>query len=396
MHTDDPEVAQIAGLLSTRLGALAPQVAAAIRREIDFYATSSVLSEAEIVETVRANFEYVLAGMRGAEFDTSPAVTTGRSRAEMGVPLSAVMHAYRIGFHLMWRQVRALADEHTELGRSALLRATELMWLAQDRYMTAMAGAHRERSTQMVLDAEAERAALTEHLLQGAVSSEQSLWEIAELLRLPRSGPYLTVAARVTAVGRVPLPEIRSRLGGLGVYSAWRLLPDQQIGIVHVPSSQVGADVVALLRRIAADGGVRIGVSAPFAELVDTARALRRARVALASRGAGVSVFDDSVLGVAAAGGQDVGAELTSAVLGPLYRLPADEAAPLFDTFRAWVRHDGNVTATAAELYVHPNTVRHRLRRIAESTGRSTTRPRDVAELCLAFEADALLPSDAR
>jgi hypothetical protein len=32
------------------------------------------------------------------------------------------------------------------------------------------------------------------------------------------------------------------------------------------------------------------------------------------------------------------------------------------------------------------NTVRHRLRRTEKHTGRSLSRPRDVAELCLAFE----------
>ena len=36
---------------------------------------------------------------------------------------------------------------------------------------------------------------------------------------------------------------------------------------------------------------------------------------------------------------------------------------------------------------MHPNTVRHRLRRISAATGRSLTAPRDVAELCLALEA---------
>jgi sugar diacid utilization regulator len=37
-------------------------------------------------------------------------------------------------------------------------------------------------------------------------------------------------------------------------------------------------------------------------------------------------------------------------------------------------------------LFCHPNTVRHRLRRIEKHTGRSLSRPRDVAELCLMFE----------
>jgi len=41
----------------------------------------------------------------------------------------------------------------------------------------------------------------------------------------------------------------------------------------------------------------------------------------------------------------------------------------------------------AARLFVHPNTVRHRLRRISAATGRSLSAPRDVAELCLALEA---------
>jgi DNA-binding PucR family transcriptional regulator len=37
-------------------------------------------------------------------------------------------------------------------------------------------------------------------------------------------------------------------------------------------------------------------------------------------------------------------------------------------------------------LICHPNTVRHRLRRIEKRTNRSLSRPKDVAELCLAFE----------
>jgi DNA-binding PucR family transcriptional regulator len=36
--------------------------------------------------------------------------------------------------------------------------------------------------------------------------------------------------------------------------------------------------------------------------------------------------------------------------------------------------------------------VRHRLHRIEERTGKSLSRPRDIAELCLAFEVDRRLP----
>ena len=64
----------------------------------------------------------------------------------------------------------------------------------------------------------------------------------------------------------------------------------------------------------------------------------------------------------------------------------------LIDTFEAWLDAGGSANDTAAKIYCHPNTVRHRLRRIEELTGRSLSRPRDLAELCLAFEVDRQLP----
>jgi DNA-binding PucR family transcriptional regulator len=44
------------------------------------------------------------------------------------------------------------------------------------------------------------------------------------------------------------------------------------------------------------------------------------------------------------------------------------------------------MSATAEVLVCHPNTARYRLRRIEKRTRRSLSRPRDPAELCLAFE----------
>lgn len=54
-----------------------------------------------------------------------------------------------------------------------------------------------------------------------------------------------------------------------------------------------------------------------------------------------------------------------------------------------WADTAGSIPAAAAALVCHPNTVRNRLHRIEESTGRSLTSPRDPAELCLAFETAA-------
>jgi DNA-binding PucR family transcriptional regulator len=66
--------------------------------------------------------------------------------------------------------------------------------------------------------------------------------------------------------------------------------------------------------------------------------------------------------------------------------LPDEEREMLFETFRVWQDTPASVNTAAERLLCHPNTVRHRLRRIEKRTGRSLSRPRDVAELCLAFE----------
>jgi DNA-binding PucR family transcriptional regulator len=58
----------------------------------------------------------------------------------------------------------------------------------------------------------------------------------------------------------------------------------------------------------------------------------------------------------------------------------------LFETFRVWLENDGSLRTAADLLFCHPNTVRYRLHRIEQRTGRCLSRARDIAELCLAFE----------
>ncbi|MGE3254840.1 helix-turn-helix domain-containing protein, partial [Pseudonocardia sp.] len=62
------------------------------------------------------------------------------------------------------------------------------------------------------------------------------------------------------------------------------------------------------------------------------------------------------------------------------------------DTLETWLAASGSATATAQRLHVHPNTVRHRLRRIAEHTGRDLDHPTALAELATAVHALRLLP----
>jgi sugar diacid utilization regulator len=99
-----------------------------------------------------------------------------------------------------------------------------------------------------------------------------------------------------------------------------------------------------------------------------------------------VAVFDGSILATAAVSAPQMMIQTVGAALDGFGHLPDEDREMLFDTFRVWQDNDASVRGAAEVLICHPNTVRHRLRRIEKHTGRSLSRPRDVAELCLAFE----------
>jgi hypothetical protein len=300
------------------------------------------------------------------------------------------MAGFRVGSRTLWQALLDIADSDSSVDPRALLGVASRIWEAQDVYTEAMVAGYRRRAAQEVLDNEAEKAALTEALLDGRLSTQASLWEVADLLRLPTRGPFVVVAAQAPSVGRQALPGIAVKLRSVDLYSAWRLLPDQQIGIAHVPSERSRDELLEILRR---SSSARVGVSQQFDDLADTAAALRHARLALNGRGGTteVMVFDDSVLAIAAVMAPEIDIELAASVLGSLQDLPPEDKDVLFKTFRAWMNHRGSHAAAAAELFCHPNTVRYRLRRIEESTGRDLSAPRELAELCLAFEIDAKL-----
>ena len=56
------------------------------------------------------------------------------------------------------------------------------------------------------------------------------------------------------------------------------------------------------------------------------------------------------------------------AVLGPVLDYDRDHQTQLVTTLGAWLDGGGSLTRTAAALYVHPKTVRYRLRRVEELT----------------------------
>jgi len=391
----DPHVIELGKLMLARAPRLGLAMADLLCREIDAYRDGSVVTKQQVAESCVANVTFIFDSLAGhAEVDVAPAEHTGTARALAGVPLPAVMTAYRIGFRFMWEQTIATARA-AAIPTDSILDATARVFLAQDTFTQAMAGAYRQQLTAQILEREEERSALVEALLAHRITDRQSLWEAADLLRLPTSGPYVVVAAELPAIGKLGLPTIENKLSARDIRSAWRLLPDLQVGIVHLRGPETTDSLNTLVEVLHQAATARVGISPAFHELPETSDALRLARVAVTGKPSGgslVSVFDDTPLAVAAVSAPEVMAKIKSLVLSRLDELPAEERTILLDTFRAWLEAGGSANDTATKIFCHPNTVRHRLRRIEELTGRSLSRPKDLAELCLAFEVERRLP----
>jgi DNA-binding PucR family transcriptional regulator len=159
-------------------------------------------------------------------------------------------------------------------------------------------------------------------------------------------------------------------------------------------------DAVPLLLELLGRGvRARAGVSPIYHALGDTPRALHYARLVQTSLPPGapaVAQFEETPLRVLAAAAPDAAGELARTVLGAVLDLPVQDRSMLLGTLRAWFEAGGSAVETGRRIYCHPNTVRYRLRRLQEHTGRSLDNPRAVAELLAALEALRLMPEESR
>jgi PucR C-terminal helix-turn-helix domain/GGDEF-like domain len=380
------QVEAIARRLLLRGDELADQMTAAIKAAVPFYRNGGVDHDT-LRATSLVHLQAILGSLGRNRATTSPeSRENGRRRAAAGVPLAAILEAYRVAARFIWEQV---ADAARSVGANGeiVLQAGSEMWQILDTYSQELADGYREEAAARALSAEQQRSALFQALFEGHLAATNP-WEAAELLRLPPNGPLVVVAAEVPAIGQHALSRAEQALRDVGLSSAWRLLPDVEIGVVSVPGPAAQLDRLADALAACATG--RVGISPPYNDLRATPQALTLARIALTSTlpHRGVTVFDRELLAAAAIGAPEVMNHLAQTTLAGLAGLPDKDRAILLETFEAWLENNGSAQAAAEQLYVHRNTIHHRLRKLEQHTGQDLANPRSAALLTLAFEID--------
>ena len=122
------------------------------------------------------------------------------------------MSAYRVGSRFIWD---SLIDEARRSGHGsnqALIGGASDIWALTDASTKAMISAYRDAISEQRLRRQQERSAFVEALLSGRITDPTTLWEAANLLRLPYQGPFAVVAAEVPELGREALPAVDDRL----------------------------------------------------------------------------------------------------------------------------------------------------------------------------------------
>lgn len=383
----------LAPIYERGLPELTERVTLRLRREIPHYAEMAIDDLRTQAET---QLRYVLDELSGTPVarENGPAAY-GRMRAEQRVPLEVVLHAYRVAWAELWSGLLATVKEAGPSNEDLLNASTEFFWMA-DEYAGRMLAAYRERARELLLREEAERSATLEGVFSGYLHGSEALWEAAALLNLPYEGRYVVVAAATPAAGREALSGIKESLERVHMTSAWRLAPDVEAGIVSLRAKE---SMAALLDELRSRPDVRAGISAPYTLLASTPHALHLARLVLGTlpEGAGaIKQFDESPMAALLAASPDTAGELRRSVFGALVELPTEDLETLLLTLSTWYEAGGSVNDAAKRLYVHPNTIRYRLRRVQTQTGRSLENPRDVADIRAALIANDIIPSTAR
>ncbi len=389
--SDEPSVRALSRRLQSKLDDLATELADRIRRAEVHYSRGHGVPKGDLWQSCRNNLRHILTQLAGdAPLEVEAARSTGRHRAEQGVPLTAILHAYRIGGRFVWDTLVEHAEDNDD-ARDALYRTAGDVWTIIDDYSEALIEAYRETIADQVGHNLQVRNAVLTSLLDGSLGDGSRVWESAAMLNLPHHGTFVVVVAETPRAGDEALPGVEGAIRRHDVASAWRLETERQVGVVAVRAPIAVTKLCEVLGPLTRG---RVGVSEPYVELEQSAAALRQAQIACAAATPGtreIVRYGQQPIAVLLASVPELARNVAHVVLGPVLALPAPDRDALLDTMRAWFAEHGSASAAAARLHMHRNTVHYRLRRVESLTGRDFAKPTAVGELHLALESIRIL-----
>ncbi|MFI0411445.1 PucR family transcriptional regulator [Actinomadura sp. 3N508] len=213
---------------------------------------------------------------------------------------------------------------------------------------------------------------------------------------VPAGEPVVAVAA----AGRdgMGLGEVRTILAEIlpGARPVLGLVDDEVIGLIPAAA---GADVAGAIEGALnalepglPRSGIAVGVSATaeapdLRGIVEEARQARRLAATRSPAAVCVVRHDELATHVLllASVPDDVREMFRVRLLDPLHAYDEVHGADLVRTLETFLRHSGSWARTAEELHLHVNSVRYRIQRVQDLTGRDLSRLEDQVDFFLAL-----------
>ena len=390
MEAREPAIPpSVAGSMRAELPSVAERTVAEIIVEVPSYADAFQGDMGRVivnaVELALGGFLELATASGGADASTpirpalEGAYELGRGEARSGRSMDALLAAYRVGARVSWRHMSGSAVR-AGLTAEQLARFAELVFAYIDQLSAASLAGHSDElaTTGRVRQRYLER--LAHHLLAGApltdlvAAAERADWTPPRTLTavvLPESrarGALVSLDGRTLRVGE----------------DAPGLDPAADLVVLFVPDAG-GRSRSALLRSLDGRDAV-IGPARPWPEAHRSyARVCRALELGLTADGSEPLDTDRRLPDLVLRADGEALADLRARALAPLEELSPGARDKLVDTLRAWLLHHGRREQVAAELFVHPQTVRYRMGQLRELYGARLEDPRAVLELTLAL-----------
>lgn len=380
----------VADAMRPDLPAISTQVVEAIRAEVPSYADPFAGQMGRTIENAVAlalGGFLTIASEGGG--DRSAAATfgevadaayaLGRGEARSGRSMDALLSAYRVGARVAWRDLGG-AGVRAGLPAASVARFAELVFDYIDELSAASAAGHSEELARSGRVRQRYLERLTQSLLRGA--SADALEAAAE--RAEWAPPTLLTA--------VVLPESRAR-GALAQLDEQTLQPAEQVpGLEDHPDLTVllvpGASAQSrpALMRVLLGRHAVLGPTRPWRQVRSSFdRAVRMLGLDVAEPEAEPVDTEAHLPQLLLTADPEALRDLRAEVLAPLADLRPATGDKLRETLRLWLLHQGRRDEVAAQLFVHPQTVRYRVQQLREIYGDRLTDPDWVLRLTLAL-----------
>jgi len=372
-----------------------PEMLDEVRRMLEVswpdYAAFMVTERDEVTGAAKAFMSWLIDMVEEGGDSSSPIGSyadlfeeVGRVQWREGREVSTLLSAYQLGARVAWRYVSGAALE-TGVEPDTLAGLAEAVFAFVDQLSSASARGYVQEQSHSAADREMIRDELVELLLSDRSDStavqaaaSRAGWTVprqAAVVLLADDNPMgheilnrldaacLPIRRRTLVGAIVPDPvrpghrqRLSAALAGTGAVVGHPVTPEQ------LPVSIQFAELTARLRV----AGILTDDPVFVEDHLDALIVHRDAKLLLALR---------------------------EQALAPLASLTAPTRERLSETLTAWLRHMGDRQAVAAELHIHPQTVRYRMTQLQRAFGPALLDSQTRARLTLALAWGPAAPS---